>query len=172
MSRYETAATALAAGAFWLGACTEKEVKAQRPGPPEPTDVFGTIARTGRCATLVNALEVAGLVDTLKGPGPFTIFAPTDDAFAALAEGELDRLLRRPEELRTLLLRHVVPAKMPSSEVTWTTTIRTITGRRLTVTVENGIESIDGARVIRRDLMATNGIVHVINAVLTRPEGS
>jgi len=170
MSRYATAAVALAAIAFWLGGCSEKEAKAQRPGPPEPTDVFGTIARTGRCTTLVNALEVAGLADTLKGPGPFTIFAPTDDAFAALPEGELDRLLGRPEELKALLLRHVVPAKMPSSEVTWSTTIRTITGQRLAVTVENGIESIDGARVIEQDVMATNGVVHMIDAVLTKTQ--
>ena len=170
MPRYAIAATALAAGAFWLGACTEKEVKAQRPGPHEPTDVFGTIARTGKCATLVNALEVAGLADTLKGSGPFTIFAPTDDAFAALPKGELDRLLGRPEELKALLLRHVVPAMMPSSEVTWSTTIRTITGQRLVVTMEDGVESIDGARVIERDVAATNGVVHVIDAVITKAD--
>jgi len=164
------ATTALAAAALWLGGCAEKEVRAQRPESSEPTHVFGTIARAGRFATLVNALEVAGLVDTLRGPGPFTLFAPTDEAFAALPEGMLDRLLERPEELKALLLRHVVPAKMPSSEVIWTTTIRTIIGQRLTVTVENGIESIDGAHIIERDLMATNGIVHGIDGVLANTE--
>ena len=99
MPRYAIAAAALATVSFWLSGCSEKEVKAQRPGP---TDVFDTIAGMGRCAALVNALQVAGLVDTLKGPGPFTIFAPTDDAFASLPEGELDRLLKRPEELKAI----------------------------------------------------------------------
>ena len=182
MTGYGTAATTMAAVAFLFVGCAEKEVKAERPGaeeaidleetvaPEAPADVFTTLVRTGRCGTLVEALEKAGLSGTLTGPGPFTLFAPTDDAFAALPEGRLDHLMEHPEELKALLLRHVAPAKIPSSEVTWSNTIRTINGQKLVVVVEDGIERIDGAVVIERDVMATNGVIHVIDAVLAGPE--
>ncbi|MHC5053151.1 MAG: fasciclin domain-containing protein [Planctomycetota bacterium] len=176
MTRYAIPAAVLAAAALWFVGCTEKEVKAERPEPEElvepegPADVFTTLVRGGRCSTLVEALEKSGLSETLRGPGPFTLFAPTDEAFAALPEGRLDYLMENPEELKALLLRHIAPAKIPSSEVTWSNTIRTIAGQKLVVIVEEGIERIDGAVVLERDMMATNGVIHVIDAVLEGPE--
>ena len=163
-------AVAGAAVAIWSAGCAEKEIKAERPEPVELVDVFATVARDGGCRTLVTAIEAAGLAETLKGPGPFTLFAPTDEAFATLPEGTLEYLLENPEELKAVLLRHVAPAKIPSSEVTWSNTIRTIGGKRLEVTVVNGLERIDGALVLRRDIFATNGVVHVIDAILAEKQ--
>jgi uncharacterized surface protein with fasciclin (FAS1) repeats len=181
MTRWGIAATTVAVAALMFVGCAEKEVKAERPGPEEvveleeaiapeaPADVFTTLVRVGRCGTLVAALEKTGLSETLMGPGPFTLFAPTDDAFAALPEGRLDYLMEHPDELKALLLRHVAPAKIPFSELTWSNTIRTINGKKLVVVAEDGIERIDGAVVIQRDVMATNGVIHVIDAVLAGP---
>jgi uncharacterized surface protein with fasciclin (FAS1) repeats len=177
MTRYIIAATALVIAALSFGGCREREVRAGRLGKDEimeteaPAEVFTTLVRMGRCATLVKALEVAGLAETLSGPGPFTLFAPTDEAFAALGEGRLDYLFEHPEELKAVLLRHIVGAKISSSEVAWSNTIRTITGQKLAVTVVAGTERIDGAMILERDMMATNGVIHSIDAVLTRSEG-
>jgi len=172
MTRYAMATIAVTTASLWIGGCTEKEVKAEKLGPgdvmktQEPADVFATIVRQGRCSTLVRALRATGLAETLTGPGPFTVFAPTDEAFAALPEGRLNYLMERPEELKAILLGHIAPARIPSSEITWSKTIRTITGQRLAVTVEDGIERIDGAVVVERDVMATNGVVHIVDALV------
>ena len=163
-------AAALTAAALVSSGCAEKEVRAERPEPVKLTDIFTTLASTERYDTLVMAIERAGLAETLMGPGPFTLFAPDNEAFASLPRGRLDYLMEHPEELKELLLHHVAPAKIPSSEVTWSQTIRTIGGQKLAVTVKRGVERIDGAAVLERDMMATNGVIHIIDTVLEPPK--
>jgi uncharacterized surface protein with fasciclin (FAS1) repeats len=162
-------AAALTVVALVSSGCKEKEVRAERPEPVELTDIYTTLVRTERYETLVTAIEKAGLAETLKGPGPFTLFAPDNEAFAQLPRGRLDYLMEHPEELKKLLLHHVAPAKILASEVTWSLTIRTIGGDKLKVTVKRGVERVDGAAVLVRDMMATNGVIHIVDTVLEPP---
>jgi len=119
--------------------------------------------------TLVAAVKAAGLVDTLKGPGPFTVFAPTDAAFAKLPPGTLDRLLK-PEnkaKLVKILTYHVVAGDIMSSAIAGTkTTVKTVEGQSLTVDATSGTVMVNDATVIKADVIASNGVIHVIDTVL------
>jgi uncharacterized surface protein with fasciclin (FAS1) repeats len=125
-------------------------------------------AKAGNFPTLVAALRAAGLVETLKVSGPFTVFAPTEEAFAKLPPGTLETLLK-PENkarLRSILLYHVVPGKVLSEAVMELDSVRTAEGQTVAVKTVNGDLMVNNARVRRPDIAASNGVIHVIDAVL------
>ena len=128
-------------------------------------DIVDTAANTEGFSTLVAAVEAAGLVETLKGEGPFTVFAPTDEAFAALPEGTLDELLADPEALTAILTYHVVPGSVMSSDLTDGMTAATVEGGELTFTVGDTV-MVNDATVTMPDVAASNGVIHVIDTVL------
>jgi transforming growth factor-beta-induced protein len=133
------------------------------------TDIVDTAIADGRFTTLVAALEAAGLVDALKGEGPFTVFAPTDDAFAALPEGTVEALLADIPTLTNILLYHVVEGKVLAADVITLSSATTLMGEDVTITVENGVVKINDATVIITDLITTNGVIHVIDMVILPP---
>jgi uncharacterized surface protein with fasciclin (FAS1) repeats len=131
-------------------------------------DIVDTAVAAGSFTTLAKALQAAGLVETLKGAGPFTVFAPTDEAFAKLPAGALDDLLK-PENkarLRAVLTYHVVPGNVMASEVTRMTSARTVNGQSLTIAVKDGHVMVGGANVVKADIVTSNGVIHVIDSVL------
>lgn len=132
------------------------------------SDIVDTAASAGSFGTLLAAAEAAGLVDTLKGEGPFTVFAPTDEAFAALPEGTVESLLEpeNQEQLANILLYHVVPGKVLSTDLTDEMEAPTaLEGQTLTVDLDNGV-AIEGATVVSADIEASNGVIHVIDTVI------
>jgi transforming growth factor-beta-induced protein len=132
-----------------------------------------TAVADGRFTTLVSAVQAAGLVDTLKGEGPFTVFAPTDEAFAALPAGTLDTLLlpENQQKLTDILLYHVVPGKVMAVDVADLSNVQTVLGKDATIKVEAGKVFInDTTQVIITDIEASNGVIHVIDSVLLPPQ--
>ena len=130
-------------------------------------DIVDT-AVAGKFKTLVTALEAADLVGTLRGPGPFTVFAPTDEAFAKLPPGTLQALLK-PENkarLQSILTYHVVPGKVTAQDVVKLDSAKTVDGRTLTIKTMNGTVMVNNARVTKADIEAGNGVIHVIDTVL------
>jgi uncharacterized surface protein with fasciclin (FAS1) repeats len=135
-------------------------------------DIVDTAASAGSFQTLVAAVKAADLVETLKGDGPFTVFAPTDQAFAKLPPGTLQNLLK-PEnkaQLRAILTYHVVAGEVTAADVVKLHSARTVNGQLLTIRVDNGAVMVDQAEVVKTDVMATNGVIHVINAVVLPKE--
>jgi uncharacterized surface protein with fasciclin (FAS1) repeats len=132
--------------------------------PPLP-DVVDTAVAAGDFKTLATALQAAGLVETLKGSGPFTVFAPTDEAFAKLPAGTLEALLKDKQRLAAVLTYHVVPGRVMAADVVKMTAAKTVQGGSLAIRADNGV-TIDGARVVKADIQAGNGVIHVIDAVL------
>ncbi|MCB9866624.1 MAG: fasciclin domain-containing protein [Phycisphaerales bacterium] len=128
-------------------------------------DIVETAVAAGQFKTLVAAVQAAGLVDVLKSDGPFTVFAPTDEAFARLPEGALDGLLKNPDALRSVLLYHVVPGKVMAADVVKLTTAKTALGQSVTIDAANGVH-VDNAAVVKADVPASNGVIHVIDAVI------
>ncbi len=133
--------------------------------PAKLKDIVDTATEDGSFTTLVTALEAADLVDALKGAGPFTVFAPTDDAFNALPSGVLDDLLANVTALTEVLTYHVVSGKYMAADVVTLSALTTLQGGNLTISVTNGVE-IDGANVVQTDIACRNGVIHVIDAVL------
>jgi len=127
-------------------------------------DVVDTAIDAGKFKTLATALQAAGLVDTLKGPGPFTVFAPTDEAFAKIPKAQLDALLADKAKLTAVLTYHVVPGTVMSKDVK-AGKVKTVQGGELTVTTSGGV-AVDGAKVTAADIAASNGVIHVIDSVL------
>ena len=124
-------------------------------------------ARSRPCSTAATA---AGLVETLKGEGPYTVFAPTDEAFAALPEGTLDGLLADPEALKQILLYHVVAGKVTSDQVVGLTSADSVAGPAIAIAVEDGTVVLnDSAKVVTTDIETSNGVIHVIDAVILPP---
>ncbi|MFN4193863.1 MAG: fasciclin domain-containing protein [Tabrizicola sp.] len=135
-------------------------------------DIVDTAVAAGSFNTLAAALTAAGLVDTLKGEGPFTVFAPTDAAFAALPEGTVENLLK-PENkpiLTAILTYHVVPGKVMSTDLKEGMTAATVNGKDITITLEGGAK-VNGAVISAADIEASNGVIHVIDSVILPPEG-
>jgi uncharacterized surface protein with fasciclin (FAS1) repeats len=128
-------------------------------------DLVETAASAGQFKTLVAALEQADLVDTLKGAGPYTVFAPTDAAFAKLPKGALDDLLQDQKKLAAVLTYHVVPGKVMSADVK-PGKVRTVQGQSLTVATKDGAVMVNDARVVKTDISASNGVIHVIDSVV------
>jgi transforming growth factor-beta-induced protein len=131
-------------------------------------DIVDTAVSAGSFNTLVAAVKAAGLVDTLKGPGPFTVFAPTDEAFAKLPAGTVEDLLK-PEnkaKLAAILTYHVVPGKVMAKDVVKLHSAKTVNGQELTVKTEMGSVTVDNAKVVKTDILCTNGVIHVIDTVI------
>jgi uncharacterized surface protein with fasciclin (FAS1) repeats len=136
------------------------------------TDIVDTAVAAGNFTTLASLLESTGLVDTLKGEGPYTVFAPTDDAFAALPEGTLEEL-GKPEnadQLEAILLYHVAEGDVMSSDLFDGQEIETVQGAPITVTIDDdGTVKVNDATVTQADVEASNGVIHVIDSVLLPP---
>lgn len=131
-------------------------------------DIVDTAAGAGQFKTLVAAIEAAGLADTLKGDGPFTVFAPTDEAFAKLPDGTVDDLLKpeNKDKLVAILTYHVVPGKIMSGDISGKTSeVKTVQGDTLNVDATDGVK-VDEAKVVQADIGATNGVIHVIDTVV------
>ena len=135
-------------------------------------DIVDTAVAAGSFKTLAAALTAAGLVDTLKGKGPFTVFAPTDEAFAKLPAGTVESLLK-PEnkaKLVRLLTYHVVAGKVMAADVVKVTSAKAVSGDTIAVKVANGGVTVDKAKVVKTDIAASNGVIHVIDSVIM-PKG-
>ena len=130
-------------------------------------DIVDTAAGAGDFTTLVAAVEAAGLVETLKGDGPFTVFAPTDAAFAALPEGTVDTLLKpeNKDQLVSILTYHVVPGKVMSGDLSDDMTAATVQGGEITIDLDDGV-MVNDAKVVTADIEAENGVIHVIDKVI------
>ena len=131
-------------------------------------DIVDTAVAAGSFTTLVAAVTAAGLGDTLKGPGPFTVFAPTDDAFAKLPAGTVEELLK-PEnkaKLTAILTYHVVPGKVMAKQAMKLKSAKTVNGKALTLKVTGGSLMVDKAKVAKADIDCTNGVIHVIDTVV------
>ena len=131
-------------------------------------DIVDTAVKAGSFTTLVAAVKAADLVDTLKGEGPFTVFAPTDEAFAKLPAGTVEDLLKpeNKEKLQAILLYHVVPGKVTAADVVKVTSAKTANDMDLKVMVDGNMGKINEAQVVQADIMTSNGVIHVIDTVL------
>ncbi|MDX2412611.1 MAG: fasciclin domain-containing protein [Woeseiaceae bacterium] len=131
-------------------------------------DIVDTAIGAGQFNTLAAALTAAGLVDTLKGDGPFTVFAPTDEAFAKLPEGTVENLLKpeNRDQLVSILTYHVVPGEVYAADVVQLTSATTVNGSDVSIKVADNGVSIDNANVVKTDIKASNGVIHVIDSVI------
>lgn len=131
-------------------------------------DIVDTAVAAGDFKTLAAALKAAGLVDTLKGPGPFTVFAPTDEAFAKLPAGTVDDLLKpeNHDKLVAILTYHVVPGKVMAKDVVKLHEAKTVNGKDVKIMTEGGKVMVDNANVTKTDIACSNGVIHVIDSVI------
>ena len=127
-------------------------------------DIVDTAVAAGSFKTLATALTAAGLIDTLKGKGPFTVFAPTDEAFAKIPKADLDALLKDKAKLTAVLTYHVVSGKVMAKDVK-AGKVKTVQGSELTLGTSGGV-TVDGAKVVKADIVADNGVIHVIDSVV------
>lgn len=157
--------TAVGILALTLGFGLSNSVKAE--SMPDK-DIVEIAASAGSFNTLVAAVKAAGLVDTLKGQGPLTVFAPTDEAFAKLPAGTVENLLKpeNKDKLTAILTYHVVPGRVTAREVVKLSSAPTVNGRPLSIDAENGKVMVENAQVVQTDIMATNGVIHVIDSVM------
>ena len=139
-----------------------------RAEEPAKKDIVDTAVSAGSFKTLVAAVKAAGLVDTLKGTGPFTVFAPTDEAFAKLPAGTVEELLKpeNKDKLVAILTYHVVPAKAMAKDVAGLPTAKTVNGKELKLKADGGNVMVDKAKVTKADIECSNGVIHVIDTVL------
>ena len=184
----------LSALAIAVGACsgaatstppaTPAATLAATPAPtvsdmaPQPTeaatskDIVQTATDAGSFKTLLTAVKAAGLVDTLEGKGPFTVFAPTDAAFAALPAGTLEGLLADPAALKKILLYHVVSGAVTADKVLGLTSADSVEGAPIAISIKDGSVYLNGsAKVVTTDVLASNGVIHVIDHVILPPAG-
>ena len=166
-----------------LAACTSTAATPSPSATPAPVatpsaapsaaaeeDIVGTATATGSFKTLLTAATAAGLVETLQGKGPFTVFAPTDEAFAALPAGTLDKLLADKEALKNVLLYHVVAGDVTADQVVKLTSATSVEGAPIAISVKDGKVYLNGsAQVVTPDVMASNGVIHVIDKVILPP---
>jgi uncharacterized surface protein with fasciclin (FAS1) repeats len=169
-----TAATPSPAAATPSPAAATPEAPASTsPEPSEAAmakDIVATATEAGTFSTLLTAATAAGLVETLQGEGPFTVFAPTDEAFAALPAGTLESLLADPEALKQVLLYHVVSGKVTADQVVGLTSADSVEGSPIAIAVKDGSVFLnDTAKVVATDVMASNGVIHVIDSVILPP---
>ena len=134
-------------------------------GFAQAADIVDPAKSAGSFNTLVTAVQAAGLVDTLKGPGPYTVFAPTDEAFAKVPKDKLDALLKDKAALTKVLTYHVVPGKVMASDVK-AGKVKTVQGSPVTVSMNGGKVGIDNATVVKADVAADNGVIHAIDSVI------
>ena len=131
----------------------------------QPKDIVDTAVAAGSFKTLATALQAAGLIETLKGTGPFTVFAPTDEAFAKIPKADLDALLKDKAKLTAVLTYHVAAGKVMAADVVKLKDAKTVQGGLVTIDTSAGVK-VDGAKVIKADIEATNGVIHVIDTVI------
>ena len=135
-------------------------------------DIVETATEAKSFSTLLTAAKAAGLVETLQGEGPYTVFAPTDEAFAALPAGTLEGLLADKEALKSVLLYHVVPGAVTADQVVGLTSADSVEGSPIAISVKDGMVYLNGrAKVVTPDVMASNGVIHVIDQVILPPAG-
>ncbi len=134
-------------------------------------DIIDTAVAAGNFKTLASALTAAGLVDTLKGTGPFTVFAPTDDAFAKLPDGTVDKLLKDVPKLKAILTYHVVSGKVMAADVMKLDgkSAKTVNGAELKIATQGGVKLNGNVNVTKTDIDCSNGVIHVVDAVLMPP---
>jgi len=150
-----------------FAAVVASPLAAQAPAAAAPTkDIVETAVAAGSFKTLATALQAAGLVETLKGKGPFTVFAPTDEAFAKIPKAQLDALLKDKKALAAVLTYHVVAGKVLAADVVKIKEAKTVNGASAKITVNGGKVMVDGANVVKTDIIASNGVIHVIDTVL------
>jgi uncharacterized surface protein with fasciclin (FAS1) repeats len=154
-----TAAAFLVLVAFAVGASPASAVR-------QDQDIVDTATAAGNFTTLTKLLKRAGLVDALRGPGPYTVFAPTDAAFAKVPENKLDALKRNQKKLRSVLLYHVVGKKLTAAQVADRKRAKTLSGKKVRFRVSDSKVYVNRARVTTADVGASNGVIHVINRVL------
>jgi len=128
-------------------------------------NIVETAIAAGSFKTLVSAVKAAGLVETLSGKGPFTVFAPTDDAFSKLPAGTIEGLLKDIPKLKSILTYHVVAGKVTAADVMKLKTAKTVQGQNVSIDTKGGVK-IEGANVVKADVMADNGVIHVIDKVI------
>jgi uncharacterized surface protein with fasciclin (FAS1) repeats len=135
-------------------------------------DIVDTAVAAGSFHTLATALQAAGLVETLKGKGPYTVFAPTDEAFAKLPAGTVETLLKpeNKEKLKSILLYHVVSGDVTAKQVMSLSSAKTVEGQNVSIRSASGTVMVNDAKVIKADVMASNGVIHVIDTVLLPKE--
>jgi uncharacterized surface protein with fasciclin (FAS1) repeats len=156
-------------------ALTVSIVAAQPPQEKQQgtKDIVDTAVAAGSFNTLAKALQAAGLVDTLKGKGPFTVFAPTDEAFAKLPSGALQDLLKpeNKQKLQRILTYHVVPGRVTAADVVALTSAKAVSGDTIRVKATGGTVTVDAAKVVKTDIAASNGVIHVIDSVMMPEAG-
>jgi len=153
---------------------TSKQAMSEKPTPTAVTDqkamnnktIVEVAQEAGNFTTLVAAVKAAGLVDTLSGTGPFTVFAPTDEAFAKLPQGTVESLLKDKEKLTAILTYHVVSGKVMAADVVKLNTATTVQGQDVTIKVADGKVMVNNTNVVKADIEASNGVIHVIDTVL------
>jgi uncharacterized surface protein with fasciclin (FAS1) repeats len=156
-----SAVTAVAVSALSAGATADTQ-----RSPEE--NIVQTAVAAGKFKTLATLLKQAGLVKTLEGRGPYTVFAPTDAAFAKVPRATLERLARNKAALRSVLLLHVTKGRLTAAKVTKRRSVKTLNGQRVAIRVRNGRVRVGRARVVTADVTASNGVIHAINRVLLR----
>ena len=149
-------------------AAAETAKSAEPVADASPKDIVDTAVAAGQFKTLATALTAAGLIDTLKGAGPFTVFAPTDEAFAKLPQGTVASLLKpeNKEKLTAILTYHVVAGKDLAKDVMGLSTVKTVNGKEVSIKVVDGKVMVGDATVTKADIQASNGVIHVIDTVL------
>ncbi len=172
VSRYAVALVVLAvASVSSLSAADKCPASRQASCPAAAKDIVDTAVAAGSFKTLAAALGAGGLVETLKSKGPFTVFAPTDEAFAKLPKGTVEELLK-PEnkaKLVKVLTYHVVPGNVQAADVVKLSSAKTVEGSEVKITVADGKVKVDGANVVKTDITTSNGVIHVIDAVILPP---
>lgn len=177
------ATVAIAAGNVLAGDCGSKSHASKTAATPagytadakpaqRSANLVETAQQAGSFSTLVAAVKAAGLTETLQGAGPYTVFAPTDAAFAKLPKGTIENLLKpeNKEKLRAILTYHVVPGNIASGDVVKLSSSRTVQGQNVAIKVKNGAVQINDATVAQADVPASNGVIHVIDTVLLPPQ--
>ena len=138
---------------------------AHNHGDKAPGTIVDVAAANADFETLVAAVKAAGLVETLSGPGPFTVFAPTDEAFAKIPKADLDALLKDKAKLTAVLTYHVVPGKVMAADVVKLKEAKTVQGQSIKIDTSMGVK-VDGANVVKTDIVCSNGVIHVIDSVI------
>lgn len=129
------------------------------------SNIIETVTKAGNFKTLVEAVKTAGLTNTLTGPGPFTVFAPTDEAFAKLPKGTVESLLKDPTQLKKILTYHVVSGKHNSHEIVKVETLKTVEGQNIHIHTKDGVK-VNDAHVVKADIASDNGLIHAIDTVI------
>jgi uncharacterized surface protein with fasciclin (FAS1) repeats len=163
------ALTAAACGSSDGSSSSEPEQDTTSSSAPAKNTIVVVASENPDFETLVTAVTEADLVETLSGPGPFTVFAPTDEAFAAIPSDDLDAILADKAQLAKILTYHVVPGEVMSSDLQPTQMVETVEGQDLDIKVADGTATVNGCKIVKTDIKASNGIIHVIDCVLTPP---